>query len=159
MKVPQKVPQLPPDEHAQCCWALANSYYTAAKRLLDAGVGETFMPAVFLLLHGFELHLKAFLVCQGMNDRQLRALSHDLLACLRACQDRGLSKHVRLAWGEQMQIARLNRYYKNKELEYFVPRAKCFGSVQALSNVVLRVSGGIFNKITASTFCALSKEA
>lgn len=154
-----KIPQLPPDEHSQCCWALANSYYAAARRLLDAGVAETFMPSVFLLLHSFELHLKAFLVCQGMTDKQLRTLSHDLLACFRACQDHGLSKHVRLAWGEQMQIARVNRYYKNKELEYFLPRAKSFGSVEALSSVVLRVSRGIFNPITANAFHALSKEA
>ena len=153
-----KVPQLSSDEHAQCCWALANSYYAAARSLLDAGVAETFMPSVFLLLHGFELHLKAFLLSQGMSDKQLRALSHDLLACLRECEARGLSRHVRLAWGEQMHIGRLNRYYKSKELEYFVPRAKSFGSVELLSGVVLRVSRGIFNPITANTFHALSKE-
>ena len=153
-----KVPQLPAEEHAQCCWALANSYYAAAGRLLDADVAETFMPSMFLLLHALELHLKAFLLSQGMNDKQLRALSHDLVACLRACQDRGLSRHVSLSWGDQMQVARLNRYYKNKELEYFVPRAKSFGSVESLSGVVLRVSKGVFNPITANTFRAMSQE-
>ena len=152
------VPQLPAEEHAQCCWAMANSYCAAARQLLDAGASNTFMPSMFLLLHGFELHLKAFLFSQGMNDKQLRAISHDLLACLRECQVQGLSRHVRLAWSEQMQIARLNRYYKNKEIEYFVPRAKSFGSVESLSVIVDRVSKGIFNAITVNTFRAMSQE-
>jgi len=130
------VPSLPGEQHAQCCWALANSYYAAADRLFEAGGGETFMPSLFLLLHALELHLKAFLFSQGMKDKQLRAISHDLLGCLRACQERGFSKPVRLSWREQMQIVRINRYYKSKELEYFVPRGKwvfrptvtgCFG--------------------------------
>lgn len=151
------VSPLPGEQHAQCCWALANSYYAAAARLLETGGGETFMPSLFLLLHALELHLKAFLFSQGMNDKQLRAFSHDLLACLRACHERGFSKHVNLSWREHMQIARVNRYYKSKELEYFVPRAKSFGSVENLSGAVDRVSKGVFNPITENTFRALAQ--
>ena len=153
-----KVPPLPAEEHAQCCWALANSYRAAASRLLEARVAETFMPSLFLLLHALELHLKAFLFSQGMNDRQLRTINHDLLACLRACYERGFSKHVALSWREQMQIVRINRYYKSKELEYFVPRAKSFGSVETLSGAVDRVSKGVFNPITENTFRALASQ-
>lgn len=151
------VPALPSEQHAQCCWALANSYYSAAARLLEAGGGETFMPSLFLLLHALELHLKAFLFSQGMNDKQLRAIGHDLLACLRACQERGFSKHIHLSWREQMQIVRVNRYYKSKELEYFVPRTKSFGSVANLAGTVDRVSKGVFNPITENTFRALAQ--
>ena len=82
----------------------------------------------------------------------------DLLACLRACHERGLSKHVRLSWREQMQIVRVNRYYKSKELEYFAPRAKSFGSVEQLASAIDRVSKGVFNPITESTFPALPQE-
>ena len=154
-----KMPLLPAEEHAQCCWALANSYSAAATQLLQAGVAGTLMPSLFLLLHAFELHLKAFLFSQGMDDRQLRAISHDLVACLRACSEWGLSKYVALSWRDQMQIARLNRYYKHKELEYFVPRAKGFGSIENLLDVVAQVSKGVFNPITEDTFRSLSKEA
>ena len=148
---------LPREQHAQCCWALANSYYAAAARLLEAGGGETFMPSLFLLLHALELHLKAFLFSQGMNDKELREISHDLLACLRACRMRGFSKHVNLSWREHLQIVRVNRYYKSKELEYFVPRAKSFGSVENLSGAVDRVSKGVFNPITENAFRALAQ--
>ena len=146
------------EQRAQSCWSLANSYYAAASRLLESGSGETFMPSLFLMLHALELHLKAFLFSKGMSDKRLRAISHDLLACLRACHERGLSKHVRLSWREQMQIVRVNRYYKSKELEYFAPRAKSFGSVEQLASAIDRVSKGVFNPITESTFPALPQE-
>lgn len=151
------VPSLLSEQHAQSCWALANGYYAAAARLLEAGGGETFMPSLFLLLHSLELHLKAFLFSQGMSEKQLRTISHDLLGCLRACQERGLSKHVHLSWREKMQIVRVNRYYKSKELEYFVPRAKSFGSVENLAGAVDRVSKGVFNPITENTFSAVAQ--
>ncbi|MBK6862481.1 MAG: hypothetical protein IPG91_02405 [Ideonella sp.] len=88
---------------------------------------------MFLLLHALELHLKAFLISQGMSDTQLRSVGHDLLACLRACKERGLASHVAIAWVDLLQIARLNVYYRRKELEYFVPKAKNFGSVDRLT--------------------------
>ena len=151
------VPSLLSEQHAQCCWALANSYYSAAARFLEADGGETFMPSLYLLLHALELHLKAFLFSQGMNDKQLRAIGHDLLVCLSACRKRGFFQHVHLSWRELMQIARLNRYYKSKELEYFVPRAKSFGSFVNLAGVVDRVSRAVFNPITENTFRALAQ--
>lgn len=154
-----KVAPLPTQEHAQCCWALANSYCAAATQLLQAGVAGTLMPSLFLAMHAFELHLKAFLFSQGMDDRQLRAISHDLVACLRACRERNFSKYVVLSWRDQMQIARVNRYYKHKELEYFVPRAKSFGSVENLVAVVAQVSRDVFNPITEDAFRSFSKEA
>jgi hypothetical protein len=58
-----------------------------------------------------------------------------------------------------MQIARANRFYKRKELEYFVPSTKSFGNVDNLSRVVEKVSRGIFNPITDAAFRRLSGEA
>ncbi len=150
---------LSPEEQAQCCWALANSYSAAASRLVEDGSAETFLPTVFLLLHALELHLKAFLFSQGMSDKQLRKIGHDLLACLRACKERGFASHVELSWLQQMQVARVNVYYKEKELEYFVPQGKRFGGVERLSQTVHRVARGIFNPITEKSFRALSRQA
>lgn len=149
-----KGPQLAAEEHSQCCWALGSSYYAAAKVLHDSGGTDTFRPSLFLLLHALELFLKAFLVSQGMTEKQLRAISHDLLACLRACQARGFSRYVDLSWREQLQIGRLNRYYQNKELEYFVPRAKHFGNVDQIFSAVLRISKRTFDLTSASNFRA-----
>lgn len=150
---------LPLEEQAQCCWALANSYSAAASRLIAEGSAETFLPSVFLLLHALELHFKAFLFSQGVNDKQLRKVGHDLLACLRACKERGFALHVELSWLQQMQVARVNVYYKEKELEYFVPQAKRFGSIERLSQTVHQVAKGIFNPITEKSFRALSRQA
>lgn len=145
------------EEQAQCCWALANGYLAAASQLLKAHSAETLLPSLFLLLHALELHLKAFLFSQGMSEKQLRAIGHDLLACLRACNERGFTSHIALSWVEQLQIVRLNLYYREKELEYFVPRAKRFGSVERLRKVVERVAKAVFNPVTAESFRALSK--
>lgn len=150
---------MPKDERAQCCWALANSYHAAASHLLARQTAEIVVPSLFLALHALELHLKAFLVSDGICDKQLRSIGHDLLACLRECKQRGFARHVALTWVDQMQIARANAYYKTKELEYFEPRAKRIGSLARIAGVVDRVSKGVFNPITESTFRALSKQA
>lgn len=147
------------EEHAQSCWALANSYFAAASRLLEEHVAETFLPSLFLLSHALELHLKSYLLSQGMSDRQLRSIGHDLLACLRACDEREFATHAALSWVELMQVARVNKYYKEKELEYFVPKAKRFGSVERLAETVDRVARAVANPITANSFNALSQQA
>jgi hypothetical protein len=93
-----KVVPLPAEEHAHCCWALGNSYRSAALKLLESDEAGTLVPSMFLLLHAFELHLKAFLFSQGMEDRKLRKISHDLVVCLRECKERKFSKFVALSW-------------------------------------------------------------
>jgi hypothetical protein len=110
-------------------------------------------------VHAFELYLKAFLFSQGMSDKDLRKIGHDLVACLRACNQQNFRKHVTLSWTQQAQIARINVYYKEKELEYFVPRAKQFGSIDRLTGTVAQVAKAVFNPITAETFRALSQDA
>lgn len=154
-----KTASLRPEEQAQCCWSLANSYFAAASQLLQTHAAETFRPSLFLLLHALELHLKAFLLSQGMTDKQLRNIGHNLLACLRACNERGFAAHAALSWVEQLQIVRINVYYKEKELEYFVPRAKSFGSVERLAKTVDRVAKAVFNPVTAESFRSLSQKA
>jgi hypothetical protein len=57
------------------------------------------------------------------------------------------------------QVVRVNRYYSDKELEYFVPWAKRFGNLDALSETVATVAAAVFAPITEGTFRALSKPA
>lgn len=153
-----KPEQLTPEQQAQSCWALANSYSESSLRLQTAeNSAQTFMPSMFLLLHALELHLKSYLIARGHTDKQLRAIGHDLTKGLRACFQNDLASHVQFSWRELIQIARINKYYMCKELEYFVPKAKNFGNIERLAEVVDRVSRGIFNPITEGSFRALRR--
>ncbi len=150
--------QLTPEHQAQSGWALANSYSKSSLCLQAAeNSAQTFMPSMFLLVHALELHLKSYLLARGHTSKQLRAIGHDLTKGLRACFQNDLALHVQFSWQELIQIARINKYYKSKELEYFVPRAKNFGNVERLAEVVDRVSRGIFNPITEGSFRALRR--
>ena len=153
------VSPLPPESQAQCSWALGNSYASAAVLLMSDRKAETFLPTLFLFLHALELYLKAFLFSRGISDRELRSISHDLVACMRACRKHGLSKYVLLARTEIVQVVRINRYYSDKELEYFAFREKRFGNIDALAETVATVARGVFRPITEKTFRALSRAA
>ena len=144
------------EAHAQCCWALANSYMAAASHLLETHTAETFMPSMFLLLHALELHLKSFLIAQGHSEKQLRDIGHDLVACLRDCNTHGIRSYVSISWIDQLQIARLNVYYRDKELEYFAPKPKSFGNVDRLRNTINQVAKAVVNAIIAETFRSFS---
>jgi hypothetical protein len=144
-------------QQAECCWALANSYFMAASHLLERQSAETFLPSLFLLMHSLELHLKAFLLSQGIDEKKLRSIGHDLLACLRTCNEQNFSYYIHLSWVEQLQIVRINAYYRKKELEYFVPQAKRFGDIDRMKKTVDRVGKATFNPVTAESFRALSR--
>lgn len=145
-------------DRAQCIWALANSFSSAATQLLQNSTGYVNVPTLFLLGHALELHLKAFLASQGMSDKELkrRDIGHDLIACLRACRDRGLFRYVFFSKSQVRQIARVNLYYKRKHLEYFVATEKRFGSIEEFQLIVGHISKTIFNPITEQDFRALS---
>lgn len=150
---------LPREPQAQSTWALGNSYAAAAHVLIHDGKAETFRPTVFLLLHALELYLKAFLFSRGVSDKELKGISHNLVACMRACRTHNLSKHVLLPRRAIVQVLRINRYYRDKELEYFAPRAKSFGNLNNLTDTIARVAAVVFEAITEETFRALSKPA
>lgn len=145
---------LPNSARAQCCWALANSYLSAATRLLKDPSGQAYMPILFLLGHALELHLKAFLALQGMTDNQLKRpnLRHNLIGCLRECRERGLFRYLSLSLRQVRQIARVNLYYQEKHLEYFTATAKRFGSIDEFQLIVEHVSKANFNPITDALF-------
>lgn len=148
---------LSPSSKAQCCWALANSYSAAAKQLLLNPSGNLILPIVFLLGHSLELHMKAFLISHGVSDKKLRnELSHNLIACFRKSRSLGLCQHLSLSKRQVQQIIQINRYYQEKQLEYFSGTAKRFGSMEDFCNTVEKISRAVFNPITAENFRALS---
>lgn len=147
------------EARAQSCWALARSYSCAGSRLLELQTPEFFIPTIYLLAHAIELYLKAYLIAQGKSDHQLRKIGHDLIACIRECNELGVKSHLSLSWLELLQIARVNSYYKAKELEYFASTVKRFGSVAQMAKISRKVERGLFNPITTKSFAAFSAKA
>lgn len=152
------VSKLPLEFQAQSTWALGKSFETAALELLRLGKAEVIVPAQYLMLHALELYLKAFLFSQGVCDKALRDIGHDLIACLRTCDKYDLAKHLCLPRSAVVQIVRANRYYCDKELEYFAPRAKSFGRIETLADSVAHVGKQLIRPITEDSFRRLSQE-
>lgn len=149
------VPSLPADNQAQSTWGLAHNYELAARVLRSESQPGSSLPTLFLLLHSLELFLKAFLLSQGATERELRAAGHDLLACMKACKAKGFSQHLILERAAVVQVIRVNRYYADKELEYFTPRAKSFGSIDALHATVCTVAKAVLGVVCEKAFLAI----
>lgn len=77
---------------------------------------------------------------------------------MRACKDRGLSKHVALCRADVAQVVRLNKFYVGKELEYFVPRSKRFGSTEQIAYTVGTVAKEILGVVHHESWRALYRE-
>ncbi|HRQ56408.1 MAG TPA: hypothetical protein PLN31_03260 [Azoarcus taiwanensis] len=120
---------------------------------------HAFKPLQAFAHYSAHYHLKSFLISRGLREKELRQAGHDLLTCLRLCRQHGLARYVTLSWLQQMQIGRVNVYYKDKELEYFVPRAKRFGNIDRLVETVDQVAKAVFHPITEESFRALSQPA
>ena len=144
---------------AQCVWALANSYSDAANLLLQNPAPQVFIPALYLLAHSLELHFKAFLISKGIEEKKLKnhEVGHNLTLCLKLCKKHGLYNYLSFSLSQARQIIKINRYYQEKQLEYFTASAKQFGSIEYFQEIVSQTSKAIFNPITDEDFYALSK--
>jgi len=101
------------------------------------------IPALYLLGHSIELSLKAYLLSQGVNLRQVRNLNHDLHACMRKAKELGLLSHVQFTGLEEGALEILNGLYSTKQLEYIVTGAKQF----PLFGLVELFSARLFNAV------------
>lgn len=146
---------------AHCFWALANSYSVAANLLLQNPTSQVFIPALYLLAHSLELHFKAFLISKGIEEKELKKheFGHNLTSCLKLCKTHGLYNHLSFSLSQVRQIIKINRYYQEKQLEYFTATAKQFGSIENFQTIVNQTSRAIFNPITDEDFYELSKNA
>ncbi|MGA9853233.1 MAG: hypothetical protein WBR15_09910 [Gammaproteobacteria bacterium] len=97
-------------------WTDANHILEATKLL--AGESKLTNVRYYLLGHGIEEGLKAFIRAKNGTLQCLKSIGHDLeLVCdwANAC---GLSNHYILTTKDKQALAMLNLYYKSKELEY-----------------------------------------
>ena len=157
---PRKMPppNLPNSASAQCYWALANSFASAAEQLLANQSSQALVPILYLLGHSLELHLKAFIIRHGVPEKNLRnEFGHDLVSSLRQCKRIELCSHLSLSYNQIRQIVRVNHYYQEKQLEYFYATHKHFGSIENFRDIVNQTSQAVFISITDNDFRALSK--
>lgn len=104
------------------------------------------IPALYLLGHSIELSLKAYLLSREVNLRQVRALGHDLHACLRKAKELGLLNYVEFRSQEEGAFEILNGLYSTKQLEYIVTGAKkfpVFGPLELFSARLFNAVAGI----------------
>ncbi|WP_028206102.1 hypothetical protein [Paraburkholderia nodosa] len=77
-------------------YELGLQYQRSGDVLLDnlSGEKELHLPTCFLYSHAAELFMKAFLALKGVDQKELRQYSHDLVELHRACEARGLTMTI-----------------------------------------------------------------
>ena len=106
------------------------------------------VPVLYLVGHGIELSLKAYLLQHGVTLAELKGLGHNLSACFDRAEQLGLNKSVSFDKQEIGAFKILDDLYSTKQLEYIVTGAKqfpVFGPLQffsvKLSNAVSETVG------------------
>ena len=99
-------------------------FLKAAELLLNRATAVS-LPIYFLFGRAIELALKAFLLHNGVSEKQLakRDLGHNLQALLQEAEKHGLSMHVSLQSPERGMIEVLSREYQDTRLGYRVSGA------------------------------------
>lgn len=142
--------------YAQYYLGFAKSYSDAANQLLENPSDNIFIPTLYLLVHSLELYFKTYLIYRGITEETLiDKFGHNLASCLKECNKQGLCKYLVISETQVQQINNVNRYYQQKELEYFYAKAKQFGSIEDFKYIVDHTSKAISNLITNDIYCAL----
>lgn len=97
------------------CLRYGQEYHNVARK-------TAFLPVrAFLLGRALELYLKAFLHTRGMGATELRKrpFSHKLDRLLLEAQKKDLGLLVHISAALRADVAKLNRVYASKALEYF----------------------------------------
>jgi len=104
------------------------------------------IPPYYLLAHGIELQLKAYLLSKGYTVKQLRSFNeygHNLEKLLKESKINNINELVNLSEQEESTIHLLNETYKEKELEYFISGYSSYPKYSILCNVANKISSGI----------------
>jgi hypothetical protein len=107
-------------------------------------------PGLYLIGHGIELTLKAFLLGQGMTPRDLRKLGqngHDLMEAFTEATSRGLDCQLSDEKGEKAALEVLNDRYSVKEFEYVTTGATRWPRFSVLSAVACKLYNSVASSI------------
>nr|WP_312379579.1 hypothetical protein [Delftia acidovorans] len=98
------------------------------------------IPALYLLGHGLELTLKAFLLSKGAALEDVRKkLGHDLERAFSSSKENGLGTLLQWQASEESALTLLNVMYKPKELEYIVTGAMTIPHYPPLQNFSIKL--------------------
>lgn len=100
------------------------------------------VPGLYLMGHGIELSLKAFLLGHGMTAGELRKLGrngHDLIEAFKSAISRGLDCRLSDEHGELATLELLNESYAIKEFEYITTGATRWPRFSVLSTVACKL--------------------
>jgi hypothetical protein len=121
--------------------------HASAHSPVDADISST--PALYLMGHGIELALKAFLLGNGMTARELRKMGqngHDLIEAFNEAISRGLDCQLSDEQGELAALQVLNDRYYAKEFEYITTGATRVPRFSVLSAVAYK----LYNTVASS---------
>jgi hypothetical protein len=104
-------------------WRFASEYLRAAEAVEAVAKSDMDIPAprYYLLGHGIELALKAFLLSKGVPLEELRSMKlmgHELEKALVRAEGMGFSDLVTFSGEERAAVELLNKTYQPKEHEY-----------------------------------------
>jgi len=115
-------------------WRYGKQFIDASRVLLDStGKLTVSVPAYYLLCHGIELTLKAYLRGAGRQLRDLKGLGHDLVKCYNEAKEEGVDRYCMLEEKHIVAIRLVNTYYATKELEYISAGYKEFPEFSLLA--------------------------
>ncbi|MGE0343714.1 MAG: hypothetical protein AB7O86_11700 [Porticoccaceae bacterium] len=141
-------------DYSESVWALAESYRQASEYLFDREDAGVITPALYMQCHALELFLKSFLVAKGVSQAELSKSSqyrHDIYSCLKECARLGLCSKLEFLREHLRQVRRISRIYKEKNLEYFYPKEKIFGSISLFREIVKNVSRATVDLMLSET--------
>ncbi|MBU6470562.1 MAG: hypothetical protein KGQ68_07750 [Gammaproteobacteria bacterium] len=97
-------------------WTDANNILQAVKLLV--GKNKLMNVRYYLLGHGIEEALKAFIRANHGTLECLKSIGHDMEFAYDWANTCGLSNYCNMTTEDKRALSMLNRYYKSKELEY-----------------------------------------
>lgn len=107
------------------------------------------MPAYFLLTHGLELTLKAFLRHKGLKVEQFRAhdLGHDLKALYAKACELGINEMYQLTTADEKAFDLLVTINVSQQLRYIQTGLKEFPSWEIAAPFVVRIHQAVSPKV------------
>jgi hypothetical protein len=92
------------------------------------------LSVYYLYFHGMELALKSFIYLRTADEKELKAIGHNLENAWVRAQGLGIEEIFPESQELEECIAMVNPTYKGKELEYFYPGLKTLPAIENVSN-------------------------
>lgn len=124
-------------------WTDAREMLEAAEIVVASPDLHISSPSFYLLGHGLEVALKAYLRSKGQTLKSLRVIGHDLEKAVEQAAVYGLSERYTLSAEDVAAIALLNPYYKAKHFEYRVTGYRSLPSPDDLLQLGRRILAAI----------------